>query len=75
MEGKELVSALRALGMSQREIGERCGLSQGAISHIETGRRKNLFAATERSLEALYREKLAEDAGSSTPEPAAQGAA
>lgn len=71
MEGKELVSALRARGMSQREIGERCGLSQGAISHIETGRRKNLFAATQRSLEALYREKLEEGDAPTDPTPQA----
>lgn len=71
MDGKEIVSALRALGMSQREIGERCGLSQGAISHIETGRRKNLFASTERALEALYREKQ----GDSAPEVPAEVAA
>lgn len=60
MEGKELVLALRALGLSQREIGEGCGLSQGAISHIETGRRRNVLASTERALGLLYERKLAE---------------
>lgn len=58
MDGRELVLALRALGLSQRQIGEGCGLSQGAISHIETGRRKNMLASTERALMALYDQKM-----------------
>lgn len=60
MDSKELVRALRELGLSQRQIGEACDLSQSAISHIQTGRRKNVRATTENALERLYEKKLVE---------------
>lgn len=56
MEAQEIIGALRARGMSQRVIAERTGLSQGAISHIETGRRKNVMSSTKDQLSALYDE-------------------
>jgi transcriptional regulator with XRE-family HTH domain len=64
MEANELVTALRALGLSQKEIGEACGLSQGAISHIETGRSKSVLIDTHRKLEALLGAKAATVASS-----------
>ncbi|MCM2493063.1 helix-turn-helix domain-containing protein [Burkholderia glumae] len=56
MEAQQLVSLLRERGLSQKEIAKRSGLSQGAISHIETGRRKNVMASTLRQLESLAAE-------------------
>ena len=55
----ELIKVMRGLGMSQREIGEASGLSQSAVSHIETGRRKNAMGGTERDLRRACREALA----------------
>lgn len=65
MEALELVLALRGLGLSQKEVADLCGLSQGAISHIETGRRKNVFSVTQKSLERAYSEALGGRARSS----------
>lgn len=53
MDAKELVGLLRSRGLSQNQIAEKCGLSQGAISHIETGRRKNVFLTTHQQLQRL----------------------
>lgn len=59
MDARQLVVSIKKQGLSQEEIAERCGLSQGAISHIETGRRKDVRATTKDSLVALHAELLA----------------
>lgn len=56
LEAKQLVTLLRGRGLSQKQIAQRCGVTQGAISHIETGRRKNVLASTQRQLETLAAE-------------------
>jgi transcriptional regulator with XRE-family HTH domain len=56
MDAQQLVALLKERKLSQRTIAERCGLSQGAISHIETGRRKDVRASTKESLEKLFAE-------------------
>lgn len=56
MDAQQLVTLLKERKLSQRAIAERCGLSQGAISHIETGRRKDVRASTKESLEKLFAE-------------------
>ncbi|WP_429498916.1 helix-turn-helix domain-containing protein [Robbsia andropogonis] len=62
MDTKTIIVELRKRGLSQRQIADACGLTQGAISHIETGRRKNVFAST--------RDALVELLGKTpTPEP------
>jgi transcriptional regulator with XRE-family HTH domain len=58
MDAKELIAGLRAVGLSQKDIGGACGLSQGAISHIETGRSKGVLFETHQKLETLYAEKV-----------------
>lgn len=74
MDAIDLIRELRRLGLSQQTIAARCGLSQGAISHIETGRRKNVFATTRDKLAALLKaEKSAPSAGQ-TKHAKAQGA-
>jgi transcriptional regulator with XRE-family HTH domain len=56
MDARQLVVSIRKQGLTQEQIAERTGLSQGAVSHIETGRRKNVFATTKESLEKLHTE-------------------
>lgn len=56
LDAKQIISALRDRGFSQKVIASKTGLSQGAISHIETGRRKNVLASTLLQLERLYAE-------------------
>ena len=41
LSAQQLIGVMRDLGMSQKEIGEASGITQSAVSHIETGRRKN----------------------------------
>ncbi|TAM50197.1 MAG: XRE family transcriptional regulator [Paraburkholderia sp.] len=60
MEAIDLIRELRRLGLTQQSIAKRSGLSQGAISHIETGRRKNVFAVTRDKLAALLHEVTSE---------------
>ncbi|MGY6129133.1 helix-turn-helix domain-containing protein (plasmid) [Paraburkholderia strydomiana] len=59
MDARQLVVSIRKQGLTQEQIAERTGLSQGAVSHIETGRRKNVFATTKESLEKLHTELVA----------------
>ncbi|MBN9116834.1 MAG: helix-turn-helix transcriptional regulator [Pandoraea sp.] len=69
MDAQQLVLALKALGLSQKEIAEKCQLSQGAISHIETGRRTNVFASTKEQLQRLYDDITKADVGETPPSP------
>ncbi|ANN78924.1 MULTISPECIES: helix-turn-helix domain-containing protein [Bordetella] len=55
MDTKDVVAELRSLGKSQAAIAAECQLSQGAISHIETGRRKEVRASTHAKLMAALR--------------------
>jgi transcriptional regulator with XRE-family HTH domain len=66
MDAQQLVSSLRKMGLSQKDIAEKCGMSQGGISHIETGRRKNVLATTKEQLDKLY---LEQSAKSDAPNP------
>ncbi|KVD81904.1 hypothetical protein WS62_23395 [Burkholderia sp. ABCPW 14] len=70
MDAKQLIIALRKHGLSQTAIAEKCGLSQGAISHIEIGRRKNVLLSTQQQLERLYAETcLAEGVADNSETP------
>ncbi|HEM8998846.1 TPA: helix-turn-helix transcriptional regulator [Burkholderia cenocepacia] len=53
MDAKQTVSRAMEHGMSQREIANLTGLSQGEISHIRTGRRKNVLSSTLKKLDVL----------------------
>jgi transcriptional regulator with XRE-family HTH domain len=58
MDAQQLVVSIRKLGLSQEQVAQRVGMTQGAISHIETGRRKDVRATTKDSLVALHAELL-----------------
>jgi transcriptional regulator with XRE-family HTH domain len=58
MDAQELVVSIRKLGLSQEQVAQRVGMTQGAISHIETGRRKDVRATTKDNLVALHAELL-----------------
>ncbi|MFA9439435.1 helix-turn-helix domain-containing protein [Uliginosibacterium sp. sgz301328] len=53
LTAQQLVLKIRSHGLSQAEIARRAGLSQGAVSHIETGRRKQVYAHTLDSLRRI----------------------
>lgn len=63
MEAIDLIRKLHEHGLSQQAIADRTGLSQGAISHIETGRRKRVFVTTRDALMVLYEAVRKEAAG------------
>ncbi len=54
MNAQEIVLALRAQGWRQQAIARRVRLSQGAISHIQQGRGKDVMASTYQRLLKLY---------------------
>ncbi len=54
MNAQEIVLALRAQGWRQQAIAKRVRLSQGAISHIQKGRGKDVMASTYARLLKLY---------------------
>lgn len=70
LTAQQLIGVMRDLGMSQKEIGEASGITQSAVSHIETGRRKNALGTTERELRRACRAALAASLNSRA-EPAA----
>ncbi len=56
MDIQQRIFEIRAAGLSQAEIACRIGVSQGAVSHYETGRRKRMYSDTHEKLIALYQE-------------------
>lgn len=69
MDTKTVIAELRGLGKSQAAIAAECDLSQGAISHIETGRRKDVRASTHERLVAALAKARAELGATPAPEP------
>ncbi|RBP14064.1 Xre family transcriptional regulator [Roseiarcus fermentans] len=54
LEGASLLAAVRKWrGLSQAELAQRTGLRQGAVSDLETGRRKGAQPTLERIASAL----------------------
>ncbi len=54
MNAQEIVLALRAKGWLQEQIADHTHLTQGAISHIQNGRGKDVLASTYKRLLELY---------------------
>ena len=53
----EIPRLRRALGLSQRELADRAGISQSAVAKIERGRANPSYAAARRLLEVLEAER------------------
>ncbi|MDH1299703.1 helix-turn-helix transcriptional regulator [Achromobacter sp. GD03932] len=70
MDTKTVIAELRGLGKSQAAIAAECELSQGAISHIETGRRKDVRASTHERLVSALEKAKAEAAAQAQQEAA-----
>ncbi|CAB3705934.1 hypothetical protein LMG1866_02818 [Achromobacter ruhlandii] len=53
MEAQQIVVRLRDAGLSQSEIGQAIGITQGAVSAIERGKRNDVRSRTLEALRAL----------------------
>jgi transcriptional regulator with XRE-family HTH domain len=71
----ELVRALRAKGLTQKEIEARTGISQPTVSKIERGEITDVMSRYYRTLLAAYEEVMKAEEGASAASPDAQGQA
>lgn len=52
----DLITAIRAHGLTQVQIAERSGVTQSTVSKIERGAVHDVMSASYLSLQALYQE-------------------
>jgi len=57
MEAQQIVISLRDAGLSQSEIAQAIGITQGAVSAIERGKRSDVRSRTLEALRALVSTK------------------
>jgi predicted transcriptional regulator len=70
MNPRELVQALRAMGLTQKQIQERTGIPQPTISKIGLGKVGDVMSRHYRALLAAYeQQKKAGEATAPTPAP------
>ena len=58
MEPYELVQALKAMGLTQKQIAERTGIPQPSISKIERGEVADVMSRNYRALVAAYEQEV-----------------
>ncbi|MGL4576111.1 MAG: helix-turn-helix domain-containing protein [Burkholderiaceae bacterium] len=56
MNWQKLITELGQMGLSQSEIGRRCGCSQSAISQLYAGKNKQPMADLADALRTLHQE-------------------
>jgi predicted transcriptional regulator len=70
MNLRELVQALRAMGLTQKQIQERTGIPQPTISKIGLGKVRDVMSQRYRALLAAYEQQMkAEEAAVPAPAP------
>lgn len=52
----DLITAIRAHGLTQVQVAERSGVTQSTVSKIQRGEVKDVLSAGYLSLQALYQE-------------------
>jgi len=62
MKPRELVQALRALGLTQKQIQERTGIPQPTVSKIGLGRVSDVMSRHYVALLAAYEQRMKEEA-------------
>ena len=72
MKPRELVLALRAMGLTQKQIEERTGIPQPTVSKIGLGRVGDVMSRHYRALLSAYEQRLEEEAAARTAEPRAR---
>lgn len=58
MKPRELVEALRAMGLTQKQIQERTGIPQSTISKIGLGRIHDVMSRRYVALQAAYEQQM-----------------
>lgn len=79
MDAKQLLAEIRGSGLTQVEVAQAIGVSQGTVSKIERGQTKDLKANTYLALLNLHKSKVAGSVEKPTivanaPHPATQAA-
>lgn len=62
MKPRELVQALRAMGLTQKQIEQRTGIPQPTVSKIGLGRVNDVMSRHYLALLAAYEQQLKEEA-------------
>ncbi|NVM87760.1 transcriptional regulator [Variovorax sp. SG517] len=68
MKPRELVMALRAMGLTQKQIEHRTGIPQPTISKIGLGRVADVMSRHYVALVAAYEQRMKEEALKPAPE-------
>lgn len=67
MKPRELVQALRAMGLTQMQIQHRTGIPQPTVSKIGLGRVNDVMSRHYLALLAAYEQQLKEEAAGPAP--------
>lgn len=67
MKPRELVQALRAMGLTQKQIEQRTGIPQPTVSKIGLGRVNDVMSRHYLALLAAYEQQLKEEAARLAP--------
>lgn len=68
MKPRELVLALRAMGLTQKQIEQRTGIPQPTVSKIGLGRVADVMSRHYVALVAAYEQRVKEEALRAAPE-------
>lgn len=60
MEPRELVQAIKAMGLTQEQIEQRTGIPQPTVSKIERGKVSDVMSRSYRALVTLHAELAAD---------------
>jgi predicted transcriptional regulator len=71
MKPRELVLALRAMGLTQKQIQERTGIPQPTVSKIGLGRVRDVMSRHYVALLTAYEQQIKAEAAGPAPLPAA----
>jgi predicted transcriptional regulator len=69
MKPRELVLALRAMGLTQKQIQERTGIPQPTVSKIGLGRVRDVMSRHYVALLGAYEQQMKEQATAQAPAP------
>ena len=70
MKARELVQALRAMGLTQKQIQERTGIPQPTVSKIGLGRVRDVMSRHYLALLTAYEHQVKVQAAAPEPAPA-----
>jgi predicted transcriptional regulator len=69
MKPRELVLALRAMGLTQKQIQQKTGIPQPTVSKIGLGRVRDVMSRHYVALLGAYEQQMKEQAAAQAPAP------